>query len=164
MNGNGNGNGHKWSKEIALVLYFLVLRVLKYLFHKTSSNRTKAQSEQEGKSMVMQGVMELFKRILLMLKLAAADAVDGTLTGAKVILFTNALVVNKNTLLAGLDVATFTGYATSTAVTWGTPFVSGDTTQYTMTGDAKTFTCSAGTEEEVIEGYALISADDPPRS
>ncbi len=55
--------------------------------------------------------------------LAALTGVDGLFEGAKIGLFHNNYVPNRQTALADLTVANFTGYALSAAVVWGTPFI-----------------------------------------
>lgn len=55
--------------------------------------------------------------------LQALVAVDALFNGAKVGLFVGDTVPSQATVLADLTPADFTGYALSSAITWGAPFI-----------------------------------------
>lgn len=101
-------------------------------------------------------------RVLAMLKLSAATAVDGTLTDAVVMLYTNGVGPDINSTFASLTEATFDGYARSSVVVWGTPYTSETTGFPVMQGDAKIFACTGDTVTETVKGVAILSADVPP--
>jgi len=106
--------------------------------------------------------LSLLSAILDMLKLAAADDVDGALTGAKVALYTTNVSPTPETVWDDLTEATFTGYARSAAITWADPFNSSSTGVPVMTGDAKTFLCTGDPLGETVYGYAIVSGATPP--
>jgi hypothetical protein len=88
--------------------------------------------------------------------LALAIAATAILDGAKVALFQNNLNPDKDTQLADITPADFTGYATSSAVVWGTP-------GFNLAGDAvvaagsKQFQAgSPATVANVIYGWYLV--------
>lgn len=64
--------------------------------------------------------------------------VDGLLNGAKMKLFKNNLMPTPNSVIADFEIADFTGFSTSTALVWGTPYYQADGTPVVLAG-AKTF-------------------------
>lgn len=106
-------------------------------------------------------VIAFLQRILAAAKLHAAADVNGTLDEAKVILYQSPVNPAPNLLLADLLECTFTGYARSTAVAWGTATLSTQTGLPYLPGDLKTFSCTGG-DEQNIAGYAIISGDVTP--
>lgn len=89
-------------------------------------------------------------KVLTELKVA-----DNYLDGAKVMLFQNAIVPDKDTELADLDVATFSGYAVSAAVVWGTPYLDANGVATVQAGSVQ-FTQSAITVTNTVYGWALV--------
>jgi len=110
----------------------------------------------------MQLSIAFLQSVLAMLKLDGADAVDGTLTGAKVALFTNEPVLSPDTVWGDLEEATFTGYSRSAAITWADAILSSQTNLPVIYGDAKTFLCTDDAPAETVYGYAIVSGATPP--
>lgn len=90
-------------------------------------------------------------------KAVPGAAAAGPLNGALVKLFTADIVPNRNTLLAALTPATFTGYAASTAVAWGVPITDEDGAT-TITAASKQFSCTDDVVTEDIWGWFLTDA------
>jgi hypothetical protein len=89
--------------------------------------------------------------------LTTLTATGGDLNGAKVHLYANPLVPTPTTDLADFTTATFTGYATSGAIVWGTPFVNGDGLP-TVAGGLVTFaSTSPFTVGNTIYGYYVTN-------
>lgn len=89
---------------------------------------------------------------------AALIAEDGLLDGAKVILFQNDFFPDEFTTLAQLTEATFTGYARSAAVVWGTPYVTAGTLA-AVTPPSVQFNSTGTTVTNIIYGWAVIHDD-----
>lgn len=83
-------------------------------------------------------------------------ATGNLLDGVKLRLFQNDFTPVPASVLADFTIATFTGFATSTAVVWGTPYYQQDGTP-NVAGDLKTFAAGSPlTVTNVIYGWYLI--------
>src|SRR6185503_17176352 len=72
----------------------------------------------------------------------------------------NEITPSENLELADLTVATFNGYALSSAVVWGTPFINEDNLPQVL-GDITQFTAGSGSPSnmpEVVQGWYLVDA------
>lgn len=86
-----------------------------------------------------------------------ALVIAGDLATAKVMLFTNSIAYPVTDLvLAGLTVPTFTGYALSAAITWGTPFLDIDG-HVVVTGQKLQFLCTADGTSPPVTGAAIVN-------
>lgn len=97
---------------------------------------------------------------LIQAGLAAAEPEDpaaGLFNGALIKLFQNDITPTKATALADLHVATFTGYANSSAVVWGAPLTD-ENGVTTVTGGSKQFTASDGVVPNTIYGWYATNA------
>lgn len=83
---------------------------------------------------------------------APAESDPGILFEVKVLLFQNDVTPNRNTVLADLDVATFSGYATLTAQTFN-PALTDDDGNTRVIGPVCQFTATAATITNTIYGY-----------
>lgn len=99
------------------------------------------------------------KTMLDALKVDNTTDGDGPLFGATVMLFSNDAVIGPATVKADLTEADFTGYARSTAITWGETFVDSSDDAVSV-GDTKQFHCDDGVTPNTIYGYAVIDAGD----
>jgi len=102
-----------------------------------------------------------------LLEAALAELTDGVgaaglLDGAKVVLFVNTPALGPDTLYSDLTIATFTGYAASTAIVWVAPGDSSETQLPVVYGDAKTFTCSGDPLDNTVTGYAIVDKSVAP--
>lgn len=80
----------------------------------------------------------------------------GDLATAKVMLFTNALAYPvKDLAFATLTPPTFTGYAVSAAIVWGTPFLDLNG-NVVVTGQKLQFLCTADGTPNSVTGAAII--------
>lgn len=111
---------------------------------------------------MLQWVLAAILRMLNSFKGVGALGVDGLLTGSKVMLFTNNITPTPGAVLADLTEATYTGYARSAALTWGTPFVSNLTGKHVMQSGMLTFAGGVNAGGEAVRGYALISGEGTP--
>lgn len=84
------------------------------------------------------------------------DDFNGVWYGAKAILFTNDIVPTEVTVLADLDVPTYTGYASQTVV-WGTPYRRNEGGM-AMTGPMKEFQMSDDVLPTTVYGYGIVNA------
>src|SRR5882672_5631393 len=89
-------------------------------------------------------------------ELGTLVGVAGLLNGAKVRLFQNDYIPNVGSAIADFTAATYDGYATSAAITWGTPFtdpVNGPV----VLGDLKNFISTGPfTTPNTIYGYYVV--------
>lgn len=101
------------------------------------------------------------------LKKAIAEALvveDGPLDGAVMMLWTNpGLTPNENTVYADLTAATFTGYAASAPLTFGTPYLDGETGQWAVAADPVEFRSTSGSPfvGDTVRGYAIYVTGSP---
>lgn len=79
------------------------------------------------------------------------------LDGLLVKLFQNNVEPSPNDVAAEYDAADFAGYAASTAIVWGTPFLDSDG-KATVVGDSKQFTSTGPTPSNTIYGYYVTTA------
>lgn len=88
---------------------------------------------------------------------------NGPLTGAKLFLFSNPIVLTKRLTLADLTEAVYSGYARQGPVTWGTQIEQADGS-VTILSDLHTFVAVAasGFTSGQVAGWALISNDATP--
>lgn len=86
---------------------------------------------------------------------AAIAALATTGSGAKIQLYNADVTPNPSTLLASLPPCTFSGYALSAAVVWGTAYQAPDGIQK-VTGVAKQFTQTAITVTDTAYGYVVV--------
>lgn len=87
--------------------------------------------------------------------IAELIATGNLFAGTKVILYQNNIMLSDFTTLADLTEATFTGYARSAAITWGTPYVN-PSQQATSTGASIQFSCTGTAVTQLVYGWALI--------
>lgn len=80
---------------------------------------------------------------------------DNYLDGAKVSLFKADVVPDKDTVLADLTPADFSGYAQSAAVVWGTPYLDASG-KATVQGASVQFTQTADTVSNTVYGWMLV--------
>jgi len=92
------------------------------------------------------------------LKRTSTVTTAGVLSGCKVALYTNDIALNPDLELSDFDLATFDGYATSAAVTFGTTYNSGETNLPILTGDKKSFLATGSSVSETIFGYLLVNS------
>lgn len=88
--------------------------------------------------------------------LSAIVGAGGALNGSKVILFTAPNVITPDVALGDLTLATFTGYAPSAAVVWGTVFRD-DEGLARAVGSLVQFTSTDGAVQETIVGWGLTN-------
>lgn len=81
----------------------------------------------------------------------------GDLMGAKMILIANDIPLTDQTAFADIVVPTFTGYSTSSAITWSDPYVAPDL-RLVVAGTHKTFICTGGTPADQIFGAAIVDS------
>jgi hypothetical protein len=93
--------------------------------------------------------------------LAALVATGGPLAGATCHLFINDIAVSERTALADLTEASFTGYAASGAVVWGSPRNEVGAGA-AIDGDLKTFSASGTPTPQSVVGYYLASSGTTP--
>lgn len=86
--------------------------------------------------------------------LEAATGAGGVLNGAEVVLWKNDIVPAVDTVLADLELATFDGYAASSAVTWSAALHESDA-EFIVSGGDKVFICTGDTTPNLIYGWAL---------
>lgn len=85
-------------------------------------------------------------------------AEDALLNGAIAKLYQNDYQPTPQSVLGDFTVATFAGYASSSAIVWGPAFT--DTLDQAQTvGSVKQFNCNASTTPNVIYGYYITSGD-----
>lgn len=89
--------------------------------------------------------------------LAAMIGVGGILEAPTVRLFKNNYFPSKDSVIGDFTLADFTGYATSTAVTWGAPHVNADG-NLEIQGGVKQFTATDGATPNTVYGYLLTTA------
>jgi hypothetical protein len=89
--------------------------------------------------------------------LTALKDADAMLDGALVKLYQNDLNPGPTTVLGDFEVATFTGYTTSSAIAWAGP-VNGDDGEPELVGQRLIFTATSGTPTNTIFGYYVIDA------
>jgi hypothetical protein len=90
--------------------------------------------------------------------LGALVGTGGLFEGAKVGLFKNDFIPTRTTALADLTVADFTGYALSSAITWGTAYQD-PTIGPVVLGSLKVFAAADPiTNSNVIYGYYVVNA------
>lgn len=90
--------------------------------------------------------------------LAALTAASAPLNGAKLHLYKVLVALSGNTALGDLTECDFTGYAASSAITWGTPFFKPDGTAV-VTGDLKSFVVgSSPTVLNTVYGWYVTQA------
>lgn len=77
--------------------------------------------------------------------------------GAILHLSTTNFTPNQNTVLADFTEATFTGYAASSAVTWGAAHLEPNGNAVSV-GSAKTFTQTGTTITEIVYSWYLVTA------
>lgn len=87
--------------------------------------------------------------------LTELKTVDNYLDGAKVMLFKNDIVPTKATVLGDLVAADFSGYAISSAVVWGTPFIDANGNA-TVQAASVQFTQTADTVSNTVHGWGLV--------
>lgn len=80
------------------------------------------------------------------------------LTGSRVVLFSNNLTPDRDTIFADLVEPAFTGYAPETPGSWSAVVETADH-HYQTTAATVTFTNESGSGQDVY-GYGLVSADD----
>lgn len=85
-------------------------------------------------------------------------AEDGLLDGVIAKLYQNDYTPTPQSVLADFTVATFAGYASSSAITWGPAFTD-SLDQAQAVGSVKQFNCNASTTPNVIYGYYITSGD-----
>lgn len=102
------------------------------------------------------------------LKKVMEDMVDagpvaaGILDGATVRLIKEDFTPDAELALGDVTLADFTGYATSTAIVWASAALDSDTGLYRVNGDAKIFSCSGATLNNIF-GVALATGEGTPR-
>lgn len=89
--------------------------------------------------------------------LSALAGVAGTLNGVLIALFKNDFAPNQDSLIADFTEADYTGYARSTAVVWGTPFINVDGVAE-MIAPGKQFQPSGTTVANTIYGYYVVDS------
>jgi hypothetical protein len=87
--------------------------------------------------------------------LAALVDTGALFDGAKVMLFKNNVSVGPEAVLSDLEVADFTGYGISSAVTYGVPYIGQDGTAE-VTAGSKQFTQTDDTTTCAVYGWALV--------
>lgn len=102
-------------------------------------------------------------KILKLMKTASASQPDGALKGCSLMVYTNNVAVDKNTVLGDLTEANWTGYSRATVVVWADPFLSNDTGIPVMVGDAKTFLCTTNADDLAVQGFALVEEGSPDK-
>jgi hypothetical protein len=85
-------------------------------------------------------------------------AADGPMYGAKIGLATARITPGVNLVLGDLTLPTYTGYASSSAVTWGAAAQDDTGNPYTV-GGAKTFTPSDDVVEDAINAVFCVAGD-----
>lgn len=101
--------------------------------------------------------VEELKDLLKFGTAAAATGTDPLLKTAKVGIYVNNIAPTPNTVMADLTEASWTGYARSGTVTWGTPILSNETNLPAVVGDVKSFTVTANPDPQTMQGYFLAA-------
>lgn len=101
----------------------------------------------------MNAVMQFLARIAAANRLTASS---GPLNGCQLVLFTNPIAYDPNTTLADLTLATFSGYAAVTGITFGTAYIGVDGFVH-VTAPSQQFSASASPNAETIYGWALLN-------
>jgi len=94
------------------------------------------------------------------LKAALTDLATNLFDDCRVILFTNDIALDQNTVLADLTLATFDGYAQSSILTFSDPVNAEDSGAEIVPGHAL-FICTGDTTPNTIRGYALLNGTPP---
>lgn len=89
--------------------------------------------------------------------LGLITGVDGTFEEVVIRLFKNNFTPNPDQVLGDLEEADFTGYAASSAVTWGTVFTNSDGFAEVI-GSTKQFTATGSAVTNVVYGYYATNA------
>lgn len=95
-------------------------------------------------------------RVAQLEQLTDALASGGTLDGTKMHLYDVAIAWNADVTLADLHQASFTGYAASGLIVWGSDFLNGSGMPEVV-GDVKTFACTGIASTGIVYGYYLTS-------
>lgn len=96
-------------------------------------------------------------RALRLAALAALVGVGNLLEGAKLRLFTNAVMFTDQLAPADLDEATFTGYAAANIAAWGAPFVDPQDGVTKLVGTSSQFTQTSNAVVNTVTGWYVTN-------
>lgn len=90
-------------------------------------------------------------------------ATDGLLDGAKMLLFSNDVYPDADTVYADLTPCAFTGYAASDVLTWGDPYLDSDTDEWALAPEPVEFRSASGSPyvSGIAYGYAVYMPGTP---
>lgn len=89
--------------------------------------------------------------------LTALIATSAPFAAPTVGLYANSVPLNPSTTLAGLNPATFVGYAATVGMVWGTPYIDSDGSALVF-GTVITQVCTAPTTPNTIYGFYLTDS------
>lgn len=100
------------------------------------------------------------------LKKAIAEAMiatGGSLDGAKLMLFSNDIIPDEDTVYADLTPCAFSGYAASDVLAWGDPYLDNDSNQWALAPEPVEFRSTSATPyvSGIAYGYAVYMPGTP---